>query len=143
MLFGSISRSRLTLAAVASKAEPSENLTPVRRVNVQLIASGASCHAVARLGWTLPLWSTLPSDSTTIDTMFDTVVVVWRIGSSVSGSTPPATVSTLVCLAPPALATLLPQPVRRPPQTPPQPNPLRPLISPTPLPPITPHLPPS
>jgi hypothetical protein len=87
-LDGSSARSRFTATAVASSGVPSENRTPRRRENVQLRPSGASRQPVARLGWICPSWSILVSDSTTIWTTFITVVVVWRIGSSVSGSTP-------------------------------------------------------
>src|SRR5215831_17883414 len=92
-LLGSKIRSRLVLTAVASNGVPSVKPTFVRSANVHVMASADSCQAVASDGWTLPLWSTVASDSTTICTMFDTVVVVWRIGSRVSASTPSATVS--------------------------------------------------
>src|SRR5215469_13941552 len=68
-LFGSKIRSRFALTAVASNGVPSVKSTPVRSVNVHVMASADSCQAVASDGWTLPLWSTVASDSTTICTM--------------------------------------------------------------------------
>src|ERR1041385_2598084 len=92
-LFGSTMRSRLTLAAAASNGMPSENTAPGRSVNVQLSASGASCHAVARLGWILPSGPTRPNDSTTLWTTLVTVVVVRPIGSGA----PPIAAVSVVC----------------------------------------------
>src|SRR5215467_4127061 len=96
-LFGSNIRSRLALTAMASKGVPSVKSTLVRSANVQVMASADSFQEVASAGWIFPVWSSMASDSIAICSMFDTLVVVWRIGSSVSGSTPSATVSTEDC----------------------------------------------
>src|SRR5437660_7248120 len=54
---GLSSRSKLNLTAAALNGVPSENLTPERRVNVQLMPSDACCHVVAGSGWSLPVES--------------------------------------------------------------------------------------